>query len=168
MFIDIIDAMLEISTDERLKNELTYIKEVSSQNQIGSFANDFSFILKDGSIKALYDIESPLVLLVFNSPDCSICHKLEDNISKNDSIQQLITENQLKILAISPSADYAEWQNHKYPANWTCGFDNNMSIIKNHLYEIKQFPSIYLLDKDKRVLIKEVNYSTLVSTLFKQ
>ncbi len=167
-FLFIVNALLELTTDEGLKNELTYIKNTTQRNRIGGLAEDFFFILKDGTEKRLFDIKAPLILLVFNSPDCSLCHKLEHNIATNDSIQQLITEKQLEIIAISPTADYDEWQSHEYPANWTCGLDKNKTIIKEQLYELKQYPSIYLLDKDMRVIIKEADYDMLISTLFRE
>lgn len=165
-FLVIIDVLLEKTADEGLRNELKYIKSTTQRNRIGNIAEDFYFVLKDGTEKKLSDINAPLTLLIFNSPECSLCHKLEYDITNNDSIQQLVSEKQLVIIAISPTAEYDEWQSHKYPQNWLCGFDQNKTIIKEQLYELRQFPSIYLLDKDMRVIIKEADYKMLISTLF--
>ena len=63
-------------------------------------------------------------------------------------------------------ADYEDWLKHDYPKNWICGFDEGKTIVKGRLYEINQFPSIYLLDENKRVLIKEADYELLTNALF--
>lgn len=165
-FILVIDAILDVPISEGDKNALLYAKEVLLKNHIGAVAENFDFIGRDGLKMSLYEIEAPLLLLVFNSPDCSACHNLEKEISENDSIQQFVKEERLKILAISPMTDRDNWISHTYPSNWICGFDEEMTIIKEHLYEIGRFPSIYLLDKDKRVIIKEADYSLLIETLF--
>ena len=164
-FVQVIDAMLESSAEEENARELLYLRELLQKNQIGTVAENFEFKYKDGFMDYLFDIDAPLLLLIFNSPDCSLCHNLEQKISQNESIQQMVSNGQLKILAISPMADYDDWSNHKYPQNWICGFDDEMTIIKERLYEIKQFPSIYLLDEDKRVIIKEADYELLTSVL---
>lgn len=167
-FLQFINVLLEAVSNEGQINELSYLKEMTQQNQIDSIAVDFSFVLKDGTKKKLLEVEAPLLLLIFNSPNCSLCHKLENDVSNNLSILHLIADNQLKILSVCPTADYEDWISHNYPQNWICGFDKDMTIITNRLYEIKQFPCIYLLDKDKRVIVKEADYDALVSFLFKQ
>lgn len=165
MFLQFIEVFIEATTNRGQMNELMFLKEMTLRNQIGSIAEDFSFVLKNGTIKRLFEIESPLLLLIFNSPNCSLCHRLENSVSGNALFQQLISDNKLKIVSISPVADFDEWINHSYPANWICGFDKTSAILKERLYEIRQFPSMYLLDKDKHVIIKEANYEMLVSYL---
>jgi hypothetical protein len=64
-------------------------------------------------------------------------------------------------LAITPDADIKEWKKHKYPTNWTIGFDIDGAIYGKRLYDIQRLPCIYLLDKGKRVLLKEADYKRL-------
>lgn len=166
-FLQFVDILLETATDEGQLNELSYFKEMTQRNQIGGIAEDFSFVTKEGTKNRLYNLDAPLLLLVFNSPNCSLCQKLEKAISGNHSVQELIDNRQLKVLAISPIADYEDFINHEYPINWICGYDKEKNIVKETLYEIRQFPSIYLLDRDKRVIIKEADYDMLKAALFK-
>lgn len=166
VFIQVIDIMLESSLEEENVMDLLYLKEMLQKNQIGAVAEDFKFVSMDGSTIWLHDVESPLLLLVFNSPDCSSCHDLEKEISNDNRIQQMLSDGRLKILAVSPVADYEDWLKHDYPKNWICGFDEGKTIVKGRLYEINQFPSIYLLDENKRVLIKEADYELLTNALF--
>ncbi len=75
----------------------------------------------------------------------------------------MIDKGKLTVLAITPDAEYDDWLNHKYPDNWMTGFDKNHEIYDKRLYDIQYLPSLYLLDKSKRVLLKEANFSRLIN-----
>lgn len=45
--------------------------------------------------------------------------------------------------------------------NWYVGFDVDNEISSSRLYDIQRLPSIYLLDQNKRVLLKEADYERL-------
>ena len=42
-----------------------------------------------------------------------------------------------------------------YPDEWYNGFDPDMVIRNDELYNVRAIPSLYLLDKDKRVILKD-------------
>lgn len=148
-----IDSARKIFPTERIK--------IMQKNQVDSIATNFCFTDRNDRQSCLYDYDSPLILLFFNNPDCSLCHQAEKEIERNDMIQHLISSNQLLIIAITPDADMNTWLAHKYPDNWIVGIDKEKVIYNQRLYDIQWFPSIYLLDKDKRVLLKEANYNVL-------
>lgn len=139
--------------------------ELISKNQVGNQANDFSYIDKEGRTNSLYKIPAPLLLLVFNNPDCSLCHQTEKNIAQNELLQSLLNGGRLRLLAITPDADYKEWMEHAYPSNWLVGYDRDKIIYSQRLYDIQRLPCLYLLDKDKRVLLKEADYDRLCKYL---
>lgn len=62
-------------------------------------------------------------------------------------------------------AEYEEWMKHSYPSNWIVGYDKEKVIYKLRLYDIQRLPCIYLLNKDKRVLLKEADYDRLCNYL---
>ena len=161
LYLKALDVIIASAENDAYRNRLQSMTTLVQRNRVGCPAENFSFICRDGHEVQLYDIEAPLLLLIFNSPDCSLCHNIECQISENDTIQQLINNQQLKVLAISPMADYESWMSHEYPDNWICGFDKDMVIIKQQLYEIQRFPSIYLLDRDKLVIQKESDYEMI-------
>ena len=166
LYLKVLDVIIASAENDAYRNELQSMATLVQRNRVGCVAENFSFVYKDGNTAQLYDIESPLLLLIFNSPDCSLCHNLEYLISENDTLQRLINNQQMKVLSISPLADYESWMSHEYPDNWFCGFDKDMVVIKQRLYEIQRFPSIYLLDQAKRVIIKEADHDMLKSALF--
>lgn len=147
------DSVMKMIPRQRMK--------IISKNQVGNQANDFSFIDKEGRTNSLYKIEVPLLLLVFNNPDCSLCHQTEKNIAQNELLQSLLNSGKLRLLAITPDADYEDWMEHKYPSNWIVGYDGEKVIYSQRLYDIQRLPCLYLLDKDKRVLLKEADYDRL-------
>jgi thioredoxin-related protein len=107
------------------------------------------------------ETEAPLLLLIFNNPDCSLCHRTEEEIEGDSTIQRMIRQGRMRVLAITPDADFEEWERHHYPHNWMVGFDREKAIYGQRLYDIQRLPCMYLLDKDKRVLLKEANYERL-------
>jgi hypothetical protein len=151
------DSVMKLIPQQRI--------EIISKNQIGSIANNLTFIDKGGTESDLYSTEASLLLLIFNNPDCSLCHKTEEKIAQDKDLQTLLSEGTLKILAITPDADYDDWMNHTYPSNWQVGYDKEKNIYDQRLYDIQRLPCLYLLDKDKCVLLKEADYERLCKYL---
>lgn len=156
-----VDAILQTDLDDESTDIWIRQSELLTKNRLGEKAEDFSFIDKDGQTMQLYDIVAPYLMIIFNNPDCSHCKKTEELISRNDTIQLLINSDKLTVLAICPDIEYDCWVKHQYPSNWISGFDSNGTIIKEMLYEIQQYPSLYLLDGRKIVLLKEANYESV-------
>lgn len=161
LYLQTLEIIIKSEADSTFKYAASKKMEIISKNNIGSTAENFTFILKNGKRQNLHDIEAPLLLVIFNNPDCPKCKHIEDEITNNKSIQKLIRGKKLKILAVCPTDDYDKWKSHDYPVNWTSGYDIDLVISSKRLYEIQQFPSLYLLDKDKKVLLKEGNYEHL-------
>ena len=147
------DSVMKLIPKERIK--------MMSQNRVGKHANDFSYVDRNGKQHRMYDVNAPLLLIVFNNPDCSLCHHTEETMVGNMLLHDLIKSGQLKVLAIAPDANFKEWKKHKYPSTWLTGIDKEGSIYKNRLYDIQRLPCIYLLDNDKQVLLKEADYDRL-------
>jgi len=165
LYSSLMNAVTNSDADSVMKLIPRQRIEIMNRNQVGKEANDFSFVDKKGNANSLYGIEAPLLLLVFNNPDCSMCHQAEQDIAQNDLLQSLLDSGKLKLLAVTPDADYDEWMNHTYPSNWLVGYDKEKIIYGQRLYDIQRLPCMYLLDKDKRVLLKEGDYDRLCRLL---
>lgn len=165
LFSSLMKAVINSDVDSVMKLIPRQRMEIISKNQVGYQTNDFTFVDKDGHTNSLYKIEAPLILLIFNNPDCSLCHQTENNIAQNELLQSLLNSGRLKLLAITPDAEYGEWMKHTYPFNWMVGYDQEKAIYSQRLYDIQRLPCLYLLDKDKRVLLKEADYDHLCKYL---
>lgn len=161
LYSSMMNAVIISDADSAMKLIPKQRVEIMKKNQVGKQAHDFSVMDMKGNYLHLYSINSPFLLLVFNHPECSLCHKTEENIESNSFIQRLLMESKLKVLAITIDAERGEWERHAYPKNWIVGLDVSKEIYSKRLYDIQRLPSLYLLDKEKRVLLKEADYSRL-------
>ena len=161
MYLRLMKEVVASETDSVMKSIPTERIKMMRQNQVGMPANDFCYVDKKEKQHRLYEVEAPLLLLVFNNPDCSLCHHAEEAMIENAILQDMLKREQLKVLAITPEADIKDWKKHKYPSSWQSGIDKESTIYRNRLYDIQRIPCIYLLDKDKHVLLKEADYARL-------
>ena len=73
-------------------------------------------------------------------------------------IKAMVRDKQLVILAVYPDEDIVAWREHTadFPKEWLNGYDKDQMINQEELYDLRAIPSFYLLDKDKRVILKDV------------
>lgn len=122
-------------------------------NRKGSKANNFSYKLPNGTIQQLHQLDSPLTLLLFFDPDCHTCGEVIEELKTSAAINQ----SHLKVVAIYPEGDADIWRNYleKLPQNWINGHDYQLEVLNKELYDLNAMPTLYLLDADKRVLVKD-------------
>ena len=61
----------------------------------------------------------------------------------------------LAILAVYPDSDLTAWKKTTYPAYFINAYDAVQTITKQELYDLKAIPTLYLLDREKRVQFKD-------------
>ncbi|MBR6538643.1 MAG: DUF5106 domain-containing protein [Bacteroides sp.] len=122
-------------------------------NRKGSIANNFSYRLPDGKIQQLHQVSSPKTLLLFFDPDCHTCSEVIEELKASPILNQAT----LQIVAIYPEGDADIWRNYlsKLPQNWINGHDYTLTVLNHELYNLNAMPTLYLLDTDKRVLVKD-------------
>ena len=56
-------------------------------------------------------------------------------------------------------ATLTAWLNyrHNIPASWINSYDKQLRLRDEELYDLKAIPSLYLLDSEKRVMLKDCN-----------
>jgi hypothetical protein len=52
-----------------------------------------------------------------------------------------------------------------YPDEWYNGFDPDLAIRTDNLYSVRAIPSLYLLDQDKRVIMKDAPENRILNAL---
>ncbi|MCR4566312.1 MAG: redoxin domain-containing protein, partial [Bacteroidales bacterium] len=136
-----------------------YAKETAkcSLNRIGTRAADFTFSDKNGRVYSLYGIKADWTLLFFSNPGCHACKDIIETLKAMEGLDQRIAEGKLAILNIYIDEDMSGWYEYMpyYPENWYNGYDQNLSIRSDQLYDVRAIPSLYLLDKDKKVVLKD-------------
>lgn len=157
----------KISEAERL-GYINLLKLVR-KNQVGTEAENFRFLLPDGGNSSLDEIDAPLTILFFYEPGCSFCETSIDQLEESPFVQDMISKKNLDIVAIYPYGDLGIWKGYqeRIPVNWINGFDSRNQILERKLYDIRATPTIYLLDKDKKVLLKDTDMELLANFLIK-
>lgn len=142
------------------KNHIRAKRNMALKNAQGSYAENFFFVRKDGEYEALYEISSKYIILFFYYPDCSNCRTMIKIMERSKTFNKMISSGELKILCIYPEGDMELWKKSDgtIPRTWINACDRQAAIMENSLYRFKGFPSLYLLDTDKKVLLKDCDY----------
>ncbi len=131
--------------------------ELVSRNRPGTPATDFIYTTERGGHRKeerLYALKAPYTLLYFNNPDCEDCARVKQIICESAIFAEWQRRG-LRILSLYPDSDLSIWRKTKYPATWIKAFDAHEQMHGQQLYDLKAIPTLYLLDSDKRVLIKD-------------
>lgn len=141
------------------RSDYTMSLEMARKNRIQTIASNFGYIDTEGRSDSLYNIKAEYTLLMFYSPGCHACELAEDQIRNSKQINSAISNGSLKVLAFAPEAPVDVWKEFqkKLPSTWINAYDPQQIVWLKRIYDIQGFPTIYLLDKDKRVLLKDTS-----------
>lgn len=99
-------------------------------NLPGEIANNFTYTTSDDKTATLHETSANLLLLYFYDPDCDQCKETQKRMEQSD----VLKDKRLSVLRINP-ADY--------------------DLAGKQLYWFERMPSLYLLDNDKRIMVKD-------------
>ena len=149
--------------NESEKFRLNYLLDCISKNRIGNIANDFTYTLMNGETGNLHTIEAEYTLLYFNDPDCDDCRMLIRQLTVSPIISQYVQAGRLKIITFYVNDDLDTWKKHarEVSHSWIYAYDAEQIINAETIYNIKQFPALYLLNQYKKVILKDLTFETL-------
>ena len=152
------------------RDRYAYIARISALNAVGSPAADFRFVDTKGREQTLYGIRAEHLLLVLGNPDCSACEELVNALRAEASIAARIRSGALKVADIYIDGDIAAWKARAeaYPPEWINGCDPDGVIRSDRIYNVRAIPSLYLLDADKTVLMKDAPQERILEYLANQ
>lgn len=145
------------AVSEDMKPAYGYEARMCSLNRIGTPAADFEFTDRRGRIRRLYGVKAEFVLLFFSNPGCPDCKTIAQALSGSEGISTLERSGRLAIVNIYIDRETDKWKEYssEYPAGWITGYDHNYVIREDQSYNVRAIPSLYLLDADKKVLLKD-------------
>ena len=169
LYIAVLEAQLAYPHyDKYEKMAPEYNLRIVSQNRLGHKANDFDYYTKSGRYSNLYTLKNDFVIIYINNPGCTMCREVTEALKQSKIISDLQKRGLLKILAIYPDENLDEWHKHyaDIPSEWINGYDRGCHIERENLYNVRAIPALYLLDKEKLVLIKDsVNVAEIEAVL---
>ena len=84
-----------------------------------------------------------------------------------EKILSMISSGALAVVNVYIDSDLDDWKAYavNYPTAWFSGYDPDYAIRTDLLYAVRAIPSLYLLDADKNVLLKDVPPEKLFAAL---
>lgn len=162
-------AVLSSCTSLDPAERASYAEDVrlTSLNRRGTKAADFSFVDRKGRRYTLYGIKAERTILFFSNPGCTACKEIIEALDSEPVVVAMIDEGTLAVLNIYIDEEIADWMSYMpiYPEKWYNGYDYNHMIRDEELYNVRAIPSLYLLDADKTVLLKDVTTERLLNNL---
>ena len=131
-----------------------------SLNPLGEKATDAVLFTKCGFRKRLLSVKAEYTVLFFHLVSCSQCREYEQAIA---DLMPLVKANKAKVVSVYLGPDKAEWKEHlkSVPGKWinlrASGFGDEIFS----LYDVSIVPRIYILDKNKNVVAKDITTETL-------
>ena len=146
--------------------------QMAQKNRVGNKATPIEWKTKEERNMKLTEIKSNYTLLFFNEPDCSDCARIKSYISESPVFNHLFAlqtdalNKQMEIVAIYAGEDVELWNKAEYPNFMINGYDSKQVISSKRLYDLRAFPTLYLLDQDKQVLLKDATIEQIEMWLY--
>lgn len=157
--------------NEKQMETITRRAYMVMSNLVGERAANLEFIDSAGKPTPLYGIDAPFTLVVFWDPNCGHC---KEELPRIDSFYRANWKAKgLKIYAPMTEYDVDGWKtfiNKHGLGDWT-HVHHTLQMLKadtdaekpsfKQLYDITQTPTLYLLDKEKRIIAKKLSLQQL-------
>lgn len=153
--------------DEGMRQAYAFDARMCALNRVGTKAADFRFSDVKGKIRRLHDIKADYTILFFSNPGCTACMDIINTLKSFPQLQEGIRTGKLAVLNIYIDEDLQAWKEYMpiYPTEWYNGYDPDYVIRTDVLYNVRAIPSLYLLDKDKKVIMKDTPEARLFEWL---
>ena len=132
---------------------------LTRRNRVGDIAGDFLLATVAGKSVRLHDIAAEYLLLIFYNPGCAECLHTIGLLRKSAAVAGAEAAGRLVTAAVYPDENLDEWHKHRndLPPSWINARDVRLAIKNHEIYDLKAIPMIFLLDKDKRVILKDAS-----------
>lgn len=134
------------------------------KNLDGSILPNFNLLMANGDTTTLYDIKSPYILLYFQHPECPTCRQVRGVLKDYPMLNKAIDEGKIVVLTVYFEKDKKVFENYlKNEANprWLNSWNYDNQIEKEELFYLVTIPYMFLIDKDKRVIKKDILYNEI-------
>lgn len=138
---------------------LSHIRMLNS-SQPGANIAAFEYTTRHGAKHMLYDNKAEYVIVMFQPEDCSDCSMTRLRLNADAATTKLVKNGTVKVVVINPGEPSAKWRAdmEEYPYEWEIGSAPDV----DKLVDIRVLPTIYLLDKDFKILAKRLDINQLL------
>lgn len=142
---------------ESMKPAYVYDCKMCSLNRVGEKAADLSFRDLYGKNHTLYGVKADYTLLFFSNPGCPNCKEITEMLENDPDVADMLHSGRLAVVNIYIDQELDKWREYAsgYPKEWLSGYDYKYVVRTDVTYNVRAIPSLYLLDRDKRVMMKD-------------
>lgn len=143
---------------EDLRKQIDLIRP----NLIGKKAENMVMDSYTGIFVSLYDVEKEFTILYFWEPDCGHC---KESTPKLKAYYEKPKDYSLEVFAVCTTTDKAKWTKYieDNKLTWINGWDPQRSSHFDYYYNVQSTPTIYILDKNKKIIAKKLSVDELSS-----
>lgn len=144
-------------TPQEMVPAYTFDAQMCAKNAIGTSAADFRFVDIDGRSHTLYGVKADYTLLFFSNPGCEACKEIIESLRTSMRVSAFIEMGVLAVVNVYIDEDLDAWKGYQdyYPNTWLNGYDPTYTIRQDISYNVRAIPSLYILDSDKKVILKD-------------
>ena len=146
--------LADYTTNPRYQKHYTMVQK----NRVGHKATDFPYTTQAGEKGRLYQLQSRYILLFFHDPACDECQYVKQQLENQHTH---FAQKGVQVVAVYIDDEVEAWQKAQYHATWLSVYAPE--IDRQDLYDIKALPTLYLLDTQKRVVLKDAQIDKVVS-----
>lgn len=170
LYIIMLNSILSVQhLDATKRIQVQYKLDMAMKNRIGEVAADITMLLRDGTYTTLSSIKSnQYILLYMGNPDCNVCNFAKHQLLASAIITHLVSCGDLAIISLCIEGCTQAWQDIPAPGGWIDACDENQAIYEEEIYDIAQVPSFYLLDHERKVILRDVHVEYLLQYLSSQ
>lgn len=164
-----LEALLgKLPQTDAMRSAYRFKLELVKRNNVGDKATDFTYYQPDGTrcTLATTPVKNDRLLLMFYDPECESCHEVLLQMAADTALAEAVRAGKLSVLAVYTEGNEEAWRKAlpDMPEGWTVGTDHE-AVKTGALYDLKAMPSLYLLDGQKTVLLKDAAYEKIRATL---
>lgn len=167
-YIPVANYILEsVAGDQVLKSRASFDLSMMLKNRKGDTASDIFYTLANGQMGSLHNLSKDYTILFFYDPDCPACKETARQLKTSPLVNGMLSSGKLAVLALYPDEDIALWRKYipSMPSSWINAYDKERTVRNKVVYDLKAIPSLYLLDRNKQVLLKDANASAIQAWL---
>jgi thiol-disulfide isomerase/thioredoxin len=148
------------SDDPEMLREMETYVQFNSQCLTGMKAPSLDLPDAEGTVRSLYAISVPHTVVFFFEDSCPAC---SDELLKLVKFSQSADNKSVKIYAVYTGDTrnaFVKYSNF-FPENWITVWDPDLSSGFQRKYNVRSTPRIYLLDKNKIIIGRDIGTETL-------
>ena len=92
--------------------------------------------------------------IYFNDPECLSCAKVKMRLDTCTLLRNMVADSTLTVLGIYPYDNTREWKLEPFPGYVINGWDYKQEIEGEQSYDLMTMPLFYLVDRERRVILK--------------